>query len=124
MRQLQPGRVAGRRDDQIVIGEQVKIHGAGIPAGVPLSAQFQLELMGSSARPLNLTFSDSESIDSVPLDISFVPSTAVFPSLHGPVDVQVTVTVSAATPPGDYLLLMTVTDGLTSRSVYVPVEVA
>lgn len=88
------------------------------------SAQFQLEVTGSSSRPLNLTFSDSESINSVPQDISFVPSTAAFPSLQGPVDVQVTVTVSAATPPGDYLILMTITDGLTSRSVYVPVEVA
>jgi hypothetical protein len=38
--------------------------------------------------------------------------------------VEVTVRVSAATPPGEYLLLMTVTDGLTWRSVYVPVDVS
>ncbi|MDA4114211.1 MAG: hypothetical protein OK474_09215 [Thaumarchaeota archaeon] len=92
-----------------------------IPAGS--SAQFQLEVTGSSSRPMNLTFSDSESISSVPQEISFVPSTASFPSLQGPVDLQVNVRVAGTTHPGQYLLLMTLTDGLTSRSVYLPVDV-
>jgi hypothetical protein len=40
------------------------------------------------------------------------------------VTVGVTVRVGASTPLGEYRLLMTVTDGLTSRSVYVPILVS
>lgn len=88
------------------------------------SAQFQLEITGASSKPLNITFSDSESPSSLPKDISFSPSVDSLASLGGRVSVEVTVRVSAATPPGEYLLLMTVTDGLTWRSVYVPVDVS
>lgn len=88
------------------------------------SAIFQLQLTGTSSRPLNLTFSDSETISSVPQNITFTTGTSSFPSLDGPVSVPVTVKVAAGTPAGDYLLLMTISDGLTWRSVYVPIVVS
>jgi hypothetical protein len=58
------------------------------------------------------------------VDISFSPTITSVSSLVGPVTVGVTVRVGASTPLGEYLLLMTVTDGLTSRSVYVPILVS
>jgi streptogramin lyase len=99
-------------------------NGTATPIAAGSSAQFQLQVSGTSSRPLNITFSDSETPSSVPHDISFVPSMKSMASLDGSVTVQVTVDVSGVTPPGPYLLLMTVTDGLTSRSVYVPIDVA
>ncbi len=88
------------------------------------SAQFQLQITGASSRPLNITFADSESISGVPTEISFSPTVASISSLGGPVTVGVTVRVGASTPLGEYRLWMTVTDGLTSRSVYVPILVS
>ncbi len=94
------------------------------PMAVGSSAQFQLQVTGASSRPLNITFADSESISGLPVDISFSPTITSVSSLVGPVTVGVTVRVGASTPLGEYLLLMTVTDGLTSRSVYVPILVS
>ncbi|MGA2665732.1 MAG: hypothetical protein ABSF83_12405 [Nitrososphaerales archaeon] len=88
------------------------------------STTVRLAVSGSSSRPLNVTFSDSETISSLPERISFSPSVSALPSLQGTVDVRVTVSVSSAASPGRYLLLMTVTDGLTWRSVYVPLVVS
>jgi streptogramin lyase len=93
------------------------------PIAAGSSAQFTLDVSGASSRPLNVTFSDNESPNSVPHDISIVPDVSSIGSLDGRVVVQVAVNVSAATPVGQYLILMTATDGLTSRSVYVPIDV-
>jgi streptogramin lyase len=87
------------------------------------SGHFTLDVAGASSVPLNVTFADSESISSVPNNISFAPDVSSIPHLDGPAAVQVTVNVSFLTHAGVYLLLMTVTDGLTSRSVYVPLQV-
>lgn len=84
----------------------------------------ELSVSGSSSRPLNVTFSDSEAASSFPQRISFSPSVSALPSLQGTVDVRVTVSVSPDASPGRYLLLMTVGDGLTWRSVYVPLVVS
>ena len=46
-----------------------------IPVGS--SAQFQLQISGTSSRPLNVTFADSESISGVPVEISFSPTVSV-----------------------------------------------
>jgi len=94
------------------------------PIAVGSSAQFQLKIAGTSSKPLNITFSESESISSVPEEISFVSNVTSISSLHGSAGVSVTVRVASSTPIGQYLLLMTVSDGLTSRSVYVPVLVS
>jgi len=94
------------------------------PIALGSSAQFQLQITGTSSRALNITFADSESISGIPKNISFSSSITSIPSLGGPVTVNVTVSVAPSTPLGEYLLLMTVTDGLTSRSVYVPVLVS
>ena len=94
------------------------------PIAVGSSAQFQLQITGTSSRPLNITFADSESISGVPVEISFSPTVSAIPSLSGPLTIGVTVRVGASTPLGEYLLLMTVTDGLTARSVYVPILVS
>jgi streptogramin lyase len=87
------------------------------------SAQFQLTVSGSSSASLAMQFSDSESHTSVPVDISFQTNSGSISGLSGSRTVELTVSVSAATPPGRYLLLATVTDSLTYSSVYIPVVV-
>jgi streptogramin lyase len=87
------------------------------------SAQFALEVTGSSATPLTMQFSDSESHTSVPTDISFQTNSSTMTGLSVSRTVELTVSVSTAAPPGRYLLLATVTDGFTFRSVYIPVDV-
>ncbi|MDA4122176.1 MAG: hypothetical protein OK456_03225 [Thaumarchaeota archaeon] len=87
------------------------------------SRQFQLEVTGDSSARLTVQFADSESHTSVPLDISLTTNFSAISGLNGTRMVELTVNVSAETPSGRYLVLVTVTDGLTFRSVYIPVAV-
>jgi streptogramin lyase len=87
------------------------------------SAQFQLEVKGSSSANLTIGFADSESHTSVPVGVSFRANSTTLSGLSGARTVELTVAVSSSTPTGRYLLLATVTDGLTFRSVYIPVVV-
>ena len=48
----------------------------------------------------------------------------VVPNLSGTAHILVTLTAKPSLEPGFYLLLATVTDGVTYRSVYVPVRVS
>jgi streptogramin lyase len=98
-------------------------NGTATPIERGSSATIPLVLTGVHAGPLNVTFSDSESISSFPQQISFLPNASSLPSLSGRATVGVTVRVGEGTPAGSYLLLMTATDGLTSRSVYIPITV-
>lgn len=119
------GNQVGFVNDSIAPSFSISATPEGGETAAPGSSfQLQLGLTGTSSRPLNLTFSDSETPSSVPQDITFVASSSSFPSLDGTVSVQVTVNVSSATPPGNYLLLATIGDGLTWRSVYVPLTVS
>ncbi len=58
-------------------------NGTVTPIAAGSSAQFQLKITGTSTRPLNVTFSDSESISSVPDKLSFVSNVTSIASLHG-----------------------------------------
>ena len=90
------------------------------------SAQFQLNVSGASPVPLKVLFADSEAPDSIPRNITFSSnqsSVTLPPSGDGSRTLSVTVYVGRQTPPGSYLLLVTVSDSLISRSVYLPVEV-
>jgi streptogramin lyase len=85
------------------------------------SATVQLHITGTSSRPLRVLFSDSESQTAVPSLIAIAPDIPTLPGLDGPKDVNVTITASTSLAPGSYVLLMTVTDGFTYRSVYVAI---
>ena len=91
------------------------------------TAQIQLKLSGASPTPLSLAFSDSEQTNGAPKNITFAgPGGALSlnSSASGPAGASVTVSASPKTPPGQYEALITVTDGLVSRSVYLAIVVA
>jgi hypothetical protein len=87
------------------------------------SAHLQLELSGTSSSSLALEFSDSESHTSVPVDISIQTNSSTISGLNGNRALDLTVSVGSDTPPGRYLILATVSDSLTFRSVDIPVVV-
>ncbi len=73
---------------------------------------------------LNLTFSDSEALDSKPSNLTFsVPSASVSPPAGGQSTVSVSVTASASLQPGTYWAILTATDGLTYESSFLEIVV-
>ncbi len=87
------------------------------------SRQFQLKVTGNTSAHLTVQFSDSESHTSVPVGITFTTNSSAISGLDGTRVVELTMKVSADTLSGRYPVLVTVTDGLTFRSVYIPVVV-
>jgi len=87
------------------------------------TAQVQLELSGESSRALGLQFSDTEQASAAPKFLSFSSSVQTLPSRNGTVPATLTVTAARGTPPGRYAALVTLTDGLVYRSVYLSVVV-
>jgi streptogramin lyase len=73
---------------------------------------------------LNLTFADSESFISEPVNLTFsVPSTAVSPPSGGESTITVTVAASLALKPGTYWAILSATDGLTYESSFLKIVV-
>ncbi|HVC27423.1 MAG TPA: hypothetical protein VND40_04610 [Nitrososphaerales archaeon] len=73
---------------------------------------------------LNLTFADSESFISKPVNLTFsVPSTSVSLPPGGESTITVTVTASQALKPGTYWAILSATDGLTYESSYLRIVV-
>ena len=78
---------------------------------------------GSSSGQLSLQFSDSESFGAVPGNVTMTASATTIRTLNGVADIKVTITAKSVLLPGDYLLLITVSDGLTLQSDYVRLHV-
>lgn len=87
------------------------------------TAQVQLSLTGKSAGPLDWQFSDSEQPSGVPKNITF-SNPGGLGSLNGPLQATITVTASSDAAPGQYTALITLTDGLIYRSVYLAVTIS
>ena len=85
------------------------------------SASLEVSLRGNSSSPLSIQLSDSGSATSTGANIAMHADKNVVDSLAG--NQTVNVTVDAGNAPGRYTLLVTATDGLISRSVYVQVAV-
>ncbi|MDA4122688.1 MAG: hypothetical protein OK456_05845 [Thaumarchaeota archaeon] len=81
----------------------------------------QLKVSNTLVAPLALQLADTEYHTSVPMNITYRVSSITGPNSDETIDLNVT--VASGTPAGQYLLLFTVTDGLTFRSVYIPIEV-
>jgi streptogramin lyase len=82
------------------------------------SASLALEVSGTWANPMNVTFSDSENFQSIPEAITLTPSVAVVP-LGAPLSLGVQVSVGRTIPAGNYTLLVTVTNGDVQQSAYI-----
>jgi hypothetical protein len=87
------------------------------------SARLDVELSGNSTRPISFQFSDSEQATGIPKNINFTVSPESKPSLNGSVQVTVTITPSDGAQAGRYIAVITATDGLLSRSVYLELDV-
>jgi len=74
---------------------------------------------GTSSGQLSLQFSDSESFGAVPRNVTMAASVSTIRTLNGVADITVTITAKSVLLPGDYVLLITVSDGLTLQSDYV-----
>jgi len=85
------------------------------------SASLQVDLRGDSSSPLSIQLSDSAPASSTGANIAMHADKSVVDSLVG--SQTVNITVDAGNAPGRYTLLVTATDGLISRSVYVQVTV-
>jgi hypothetical protein len=89
------------------------------------SIQLRVRVSGTSTSALSLLFSDSESHTAKPVDLSFAANTSEsLGPLQGTKTVTVAISASSAAAPGTYIVLVTVTDGLTYRSLYLPVTVS
>ena len=82
-----------------------------------------LDVSGTSALPLSLQYADSESHSSVPANLTIGSNISSIANLAGARTVGLTIGAKPGTPAGEYLVLVTVTDGVTYRSVYIAVDV-
>ncbi len=83
------------------------------------SANVTLTVDGRSSRPLSLQFSDSESLGAVPRNITMTASTKGISSLNGVANITITIRAKPGILPGNYALVLTVSDGLILQSDYV-----
>jgi streptogramin lyase len=79
-------------------------------------------ITGESTNPLSIMFSDSEGPNSKPVNITIDSNVTEFPSLNGNEEVQVSINVPQGLR-GDYVLLITATNGLVYKSVAVRLHV-
>ena len=86
------------------------------------TVSFTVDLKGISPRPLNLSFADTEGTYSKPQNITMTSTVDAFPALNGTEALTVTVTVPDGAS-GDYTLLVTASNGLTSEGAFVGLHV-
>ncbi len=96
---------------------------SGISIAPGSSVTLPLTISGTSALPLSLGYADSETHLSNPVNLSISSDAGTITGLAGTRLVTLTVAAKPGTPAGEYLALVTVTDGITYRSVYITVEV-
>jgi virginiamycin B lyase len=93
-----------------------------LKAGQRVNVTFAVQ--GQSGSPLTVKFADSESYTSEPKEIILNTTTMEIPQLSGQKELLVSIMADQAIPPGDYTLLVTVTDGLVNQGVYLRLQVS
>jgi hypothetical protein len=87
------------------------------------NSSLQVDLQGNSSSPIMIQLSESESPTSTGTSISMQASKGEIGSLAGSQGLSIAVDVGSGAAPGRYTLIVTATDGLVSRSVYVELSV-
>ncbi len=87
------------------------------------SSNVQVDLVGNSSSPISIQLSRLSSFTSAGANITLQTDKSELVSLAGNQVVNVGVDVGSGATPGRYTLLITATDGLVSRSVYVELSV-
>jgi hypothetical protein len=87
------------------------------------STSIPLAVSGDTSQPLWLQFADSETHAAIPVNLTVSSNVSIMTGLSGTRTVDVTIGAKPGTPAGPYLVLVTVTDGATYRSLYFRVDV-
>jgi streptogramin lyase len=95
-----------------------------LPLAPGNSRTVDLTVDGSWSGPLQVRFSDSESLTSVPKLISITPSTGSIKAGSGPQTLSVTLAAGQDLKAGRYTVDVTVTDGLVSQTAFLFLTVA
>ena len=93
-----------------------------LPLGGETSVKLILE--GTSDKSLRILSSDSETLTARPQQITLNLSEAEIGSLNGQATVTLNLATRATTVPGDYTLLISVTDGLVTQGIYLKLHVS
>lgn len=119
------GNVLGYVDASYNPGFSTSVSGNStlvVPSGSNASVTFVVHDTTHTG-PLSLTFADSESLTSVPSNLTFsAPSNSFSPPQGGDSSVKVTVAAKSIAP-GTYTAILTVSDGLTFESSFVKIVV-
>jgi len=93
---------------------------------LPLGGETNVKLIleGTSDKPLKILSSDSETLTARPQQIVLNLSEAKIGSLNGQATVTLSLATRASTVPGDYTLLISVTDGLVTQGIYLKLHVS
>ncbi|MDA4115642.1 MAG: hypothetical protein OK442_03700 [Thaumarchaeota archaeon] len=87
------------------------------------SGNVQVDLQGNSSSPISIQLPDSTSPTLAGTDITLHTDKSELASLAGNQTIDVGVDVGSGATPGRYTLLITATDGLISRSVYLELSI-
>jgi len=87
------------------------------------SSSLHVELRGNSSSHISIQFSVSQSPTLTGANITMLADKGEIGSLAGSQNLNIAVNVGSGAAPGKYMLLVTATDGLVSRSVYVELAV-
>ncbi len=102
----------------------VSLEGSGnlriVPGG---STNVTLSLTDAERSPLSVQAADSERYSSVPRLIRITPTPENLTLSESPQSLPLTIEVDGSTKPGDYMVLLTVSDGHVYRSVYLKLQV-
>lgn len=82
-----------------------------------------LSIEGKSNKTLTVQFSDSETITSKSRNIIMEANATEIASLNGQRVILLSVTTTTSIEPGDYTLLVTVTNGLINQGIYITLQV-
>ena len=93
-----------------------------LPSGGKTSLKLILE--GTSGKMLKITSSDSETLTARPQQITLNLSEAELAGLNGQATVTLSLATSASTVPGEYTLLISVTDGLVTEGIYLNLQIS
>jgi virginiamycin B lyase len=87
------------------------------------AANVTVIVKGYSHAPLRVQFADSENITSMPQNIEFSSDVTSIPSFNGQVTFQIELSAAKILQPGEYKILVSVTDGLVYRDSYLTLRI-
>src|SRR5208282_1765559 len=80
-------------------------------------------IQGQSPQPLTIQFADTENYTAKPQKIIMTPNTEEITSLNGQTNLTVNVKADETLTPGNYTLLITITNGMITQSAYTHLQI-